>query len=104
MLQKLAVLLVLALLGTYAATSFRGPNGYAALQEKRRQIRELQEENANLMREIEMKRARIERLRVSAAEQENEIRRRLKLLKPGEKTFILPEEEPTEEPAAPVEK
>jgi tRNA A37 threonylcarbamoyladenosine synthetase subunit TsaC/SUA5/YrdC len=51
-----------------------------------------------------MKRARIERLRVSAAEQENEIRRRLKLLKPGEKTFILPEEEPTEEPAAPVEK
>src|SRR5436305_1017300 len=40
----------------------RGPQGLSALHEKRRQIRVLEEENANLSRDIENKKKRIDRL------------------------------------------
>jgi cell division protein FtsB len=59
--------------------------------EKRHEILDLQEKNANLMQEIQMKRDRLKRLRDSQAEQEQEIRKRLKLLRPGETSFILPD-------------
>ena len=39
----------------------------------------------------EYKKERIERLKNDPKEQELEIRRRLKLLRPGETSFILPE-------------
>ena len=51
----------------------------------------MQEQNAALTREIEHRRDRIRRLEESPSEQEMEIRKQLKLLKPGETTFILPD-------------
>jgi cell division protein FtsB len=62
-----------------------------ALVERRKQVRELQETNATLAAENQRKRERIEKLKHSKAEQELEIRDRLKLGKPGETQFILPE-------------
>lgn len=67
-----------------------------ALMEKRREIRELEEQNANLQREIQRKRERIDRLKNSPSEQEMEIRKQLKLLRPGETSFILPEKPQSE--------
>lgn len=67
-----------------------------ALMEKRREIRELEEQNANLQREIQRMRERIERLKNSPSEQEMEIRKQLKLLRPGETSFILPEKPQSE--------
>ena len=74
---------------SYAFFALRGPKGVSGLFEKRRQIEELQKRNAILAQEIEHKRAHIQRLSNNPAEQEVEIRQRLKLVHPGEKVYIL---------------
>jgi cell division protein FtsB len=84
-------LVLLALVVAYAWVAVSGPQGLQALLEKRREIRQLQEQNATLTREIEHRRDRIRRLGDSRSEQEMEIRKQLKLLRPGETTFILPD-------------
>jgi cell division protein FtsB len=90
-LRRIGIVAALLIVGAYAIVALRGPRGVPALLEKRRQIRELEEQNANLEREIQRKRQRIERLKTSPSEQEMEIRRQLKLLRPGETSFILPD-------------
>lgn len=89
--RRIAIIAAIALTGGYAVVALRGPQGMTALMEKRRQIQELQVENANLERENQRKRDRIQRLESSPSEQEMEIRKQLKLLRPGETLFILPD-------------
>jgi len=84
-------LVLLAIVIAYAWIAISGPQGLEVLLEKRREIRRLQEQNAALTREIEHRRDRIHRLEGSRSEQEMEIRKQLKLQRPGETTFILPE-------------
>ena len=84
-------LVVLAIVIAYAWIAVSGPQGLQALLEKRREIQQLQEQNAVLTREIEHRRDRIRRLEESTSEQEMEIRKQLKLQRPGETTFILPD-------------
>ena len=81
-----AMALVMAVV--YAFFAMRGPHGVAAYTQKRQEIREMEESNAALARENQLKREYVERLRQSQAEQELEIRRRLKLVKPNEKVFM----------------
>ena len=81
-----AMALVIAVV--YAFFAMRGPHGVAAYTQKRQEIREMEESNAALARENQVKREYIERLSQSQAEQELEIRRRLKLVKPKEKVFM----------------
>jgi cell division protein FtsB len=88
---KKGAMVLLAIVFAYAWIAVSGPQGLQALLEKRREIRELQEQNATLTREIEHRRDRIRRLEESPSEQEMEIRKQLKLLKPGETEFILPD-------------
>ena len=73
----------------YGFVELRSSQGIPGLLEKRRQVHELELQNQKLHREIEDKKTRIQRLRSDPAEQEQEIRQRLKLVKPGEKVFIL---------------
>ncbi|MEP6714715.1 MAG: septum formation initiator family protein [Terriglobia bacterium] len=73
----------------YAFVVLRGPNGIAGLVAKQHQVHDYERENQQLHREIEQKQERIERLRSNPAEQEMEIRQRLKLAKPGEKIYII---------------
>ena len=56
--------------------------------EKREQIKLLERRNADLAQEIERKRDHIRRLADNPAEQELEIRERLKLVRPDEKVYI----------------
>jgi len=93
---------LLAVVVVYAWIAVSGPQGLQTLLEKHREIRQLQEQNAALTREIEHRLDRIRRLEGSRSEQEMEIRKQLKLLRPGETTFILPEgpKEPDPPPAA----
>lgn len=91
-----------AVVCAYAVVALRGPQGMPALLQKRHEIQELQEQNANLQREIQLKRERINRLKNNPSEQELEIRRQLKLLRPGETSFILPEQ--PKQDAAPASK
>jgi cell division protein FtsB len=88
---KRGALILLAIVIAYAWIAVSGPQGLQTLLDKRREIRELQEQNAALTREIEHRLDRIRRLEVSPSEQEMEIRKQLKLQKPGETTFILPD-------------
>ena len=95
---KKGAMVLLAIVIAYAWIAVSGPQGLQALLEKRREIRDLQEQNAAMTREIEHRRDRIRRLEESPSEQEMEIRKQLKLLKPGETEFILPEAPKDAEP------
>ncbi|MGH9667031.1 MAG: FtsB family cell division protein [Bryobacteraceae bacterium] len=99
MLRPIGYTLAFALVGGYAAVALRGPQGVSALLEKRHEIRQLQEQNADLSRENQLKRERIRKLQGSSNEQELEIRKHLKMLRPGETEFIMPDQAKT--PAAP---
>jgi cell division protein FtsB len=97
---KLAGAAALLLLAGYAFIALQGPQGIPGLLEKRRLIREYEQKNADMARKIEEQRARIDRFSDSPSGQEMEIRQRLKLVKPGEKVFIL-QDAPPPAPSAP---
>ena len=78
---------------SYAFFTLRGPKGIPGLLERQRQIQETEKRNTALARDIEQKREHIKRLADSPAEQEKEIRQRLKLVHPGEKVYIVGEPE-----------
>jgi cell division protein FtsB len=86
---RIGYTVVFLMVATYAFFTLRGPRGIPGLMEKRREIQELEKHNAALAREIELKHQRIRRLEENPSEQELEIRQRLKLVRPGEKVFIL---------------
>lgn len=71
-----------------------GPQGLDALLEKNREIRRLEAQNAELQRDIDQRREHIRRLQDSTSEKEMEIRKKLKLVRPGETTFMLPNAPP----------
>jgi cell division protein FtsB len=102
LIRRVAVLTVFVLVGVYGYLSLRGPQGVPALMDKWREIRRLEEENASLQRENDYRRDRIKKLQDSPSEQELEIRKQLKLLRPGETSFILPEQ-PRQDIAQPPE-
>lgn len=79
--------------------ALRGPQGVQALEEKHRQIRQLQEQNAAMALDNDRRREHIRLLKESPSEQDMEIRKQLKLLRPGETTFILPDA-PKKDPAS----
>jgi cell division protein FtsB len=88
---RIAYLVVFLFVAGYALVTLRGPRGIPALFEKQRQIRTIEQQNADLAKEIERRRDHIKRLEHSPDEQELEIRDRLKLVHPGEKVFITGE-------------
>lgn len=94
LVQKTGYLAALAIAGSCALVAFRGPNGVPALMEKQRQISILQEQNATLTAENLRRAERIRKLQHDRSAQEMEIRKRLKLLRPGETQFILPDQKP----------
>jgi cell division protein FtsB len=73
----------------YAFVALRGPRGIPGLLAKRQQIQAMETRNALLAEENERMREHIERLANNPAEQELEIRQRLKLVHPGEKVYLL---------------
>ena len=111
--RRTVFLLVAGLIGVYGYLALRGPQGIPALREKWREIRTLQEDNANLQRDNQYRRERIKKLEENPSAQELEIRKKLKLVRPGETSFILPDqpkaeeakpEQPTKQDAAPQPK
>jgi len=89
--HKTGYLLGAVLLIGYAVIALKGPQGIQALVEKRHEIQRLTEQNTLRQHENERLKERIHRLEDNSSEQEMEIRKQLKLLRPGETTFILPD-------------
>jgi cell division protein FtsB len=96
---RLVFLVVFVLVAAYGYFTLRGPQGLPALREKWTEIRKMEEENAALQRENDYRRKRIEKLQNNPGEQELEIRKKLKLLRPGETSFILPDQPKPSAPA-----
>jgi cell division protein FtsB len=88
-LPRFAYAIAILLVASYAFFTLRGPRGLGALADKRSQIRELERRNEELVKQIERKREHIRRLSDNPAEQELEIRERLKLVHPNEKVYII---------------
>lgn len=86
---RFAYLAAFFLVAAYAIFALRGPRGIPGLLEKRRQIEDLEKRNAVLSQEIQRQQDHVRRLINDPAEQELEIRQRLKLVHPGEKIYIL---------------
>jgi cell division protein FtsB len=101
-LSPLVFIVVAAMVATYGYLTLRRPQGIPALQGKWNEIRKMEEENAALQRENDYRRKRIDKLRDNTSEQELEIRKKLKLLRPGETSFILPEPPKTGSSSAPA--
>jgi cell division protein FtsB len=74
-LRPIAALATLTALAAYAVIMLRGPQGLSALSEKQKQIRALEEENANLSREVEARKQHIKRLESDPATQVLELRK-----------------------------
>jgi cell division protein FtsB len=98
--RRTGYIVVVGVVVIYGLVALRGPQGISALLDKRREVRLLEEQNAAQAAENERRRERIHRLEQNSTEQEMEIRKQLKLLRPGETTFIL--EDPPKGAAAPV--
>ncbi len=88
-LSRFAYAIAVLVVASYAFVSLRGPKGLSAIAEKRAQIHDMEKRNSALAQEIERKREHIRRLSENPAEQELEIRDRLKLVRPNEKVYII---------------
>ena len=97
---KISYTVAVLVAASYALVTLHG--GVPVLIQKQKDIRTLEKENADLHRDIEFRRARIQRLRGDESAQELEIRQRLKLVRPGEKVFILQEPADSEKPRTPA--
>lgn len=86
-LRPLAAVAALAALAAYATIMLHGPQGIRALEERRQQIRTLEEQNADLTRDIEAKRQRIERLKNDRSMQEVAVHDLLGKVHPGDTDF-----------------
>jgi cell division protein FtsB len=91
-LARFAYIIVFLLVVTYAFFAY--PKGMHAWQEKQHQIQEMEKRNSTLAQEVERKKEHVNRLINNPAEQELEIRKRLKLLRPDEKSYIVGEPQP----------
>lgn len=89
MLKRTGYLAAAAVISICALFAFRGPQGIPALLEKREQIRMMREQNADLQRGNELRRQRIHELKNDKAVQDEEIRKRLKVMKPGEVSIMV---------------
>jgi cell division protein FtsB len=94
LIQRAGLFVCFAAVAMYAFVTFQGPHGIPALQEKRRQIVALQEENATLAANNRRLAMTVAKLSTDKAAQGSKVRERLKLLQPGETQFILPEQKP----------
>jgi cell division protein FtsB len=88
-LKRLGYATVFLIVMGYAVGTLRGPKGIPALMAKRQQIEQLEKRNAMLAQQNERLREHIQRLTDNPAQQELEIRQRLKLVRPGEKVYLL---------------
>jgi cell division protein FtsB len=88
-LSRLGFAAAFLIVAGYAFVTLRGPQGIPALLTKRQQIEQLEKRNATLAQENERLREHIQRLADNPAQQELEIRQRLKLVRPGEKVYLL---------------
>jgi predicted RNase H-like nuclease (RuvC/YqgF family) len=91
-LRTLAAIAALAGLAAYATIMLRGPQGITALQEKHRQIRALEDQNAAMVRDIEARKHRIESLTNDPSAQATAVEKEQRKLRRDQTRFDTPGE------------
>ncbi len=91
LIRRVSYALAILAVGTYAVFVLRGPQGIPALIGKWEEVRQLEQDTAELQEKIRQKKERIRRLADMRDELELEMRKELMQLKPGEKLLILPD-------------
>ncbi len=95
-LRPIVILCGLIGLAAYAAIMLRGPQGIGALDEKRKTVRQLEVENANLLKEIEDQKKLIQKLQNDPSTQERYVRERTGKTRPGDTSFVVPDQSKTQ--------
>ena len=88
-LRPIVIICGLIGLAAYAAIMLRGPKGLTALDEKRKTVQELEDQNANLLKQIEDQKKLIEKLQKDPGTQERFVRQRTGKTRPGDTSFVL---------------
>jgi cell division protein FtsB len=91
-IRRIGYAALIMVAGGFAFVHLRGPNGLPALMEKRRVIRDLEEQNGALKADNERRRARNEDLKEKPDTWDLEIRKRTEKIKENETDFKLPPE------------
>lgn len=86
---RFAYIATLLVVAVYAFVTLRGPQGVPSVIAKQHEIQDLENKNQLLHDEIERKKDHIRRLSEDPAQQELEIRERLKLVDPKDKVYII---------------
>jgi len=86
-LTRFVYVVVFLVAVAYAFIAF--PQGMRAWQDKQDQIQQMEKRNARLAKQVERDQDYINRLKNNPSAQELEIRKRLKLLHPQEKQYIV---------------
>ena len=89
LVSRLMVIVAVLLVSAFALVCLIGPTGLTAYLDKRKEISTLRSRKAALEREVSDLSKENRGLDVQTSEQELQIRRRLKLIKPKEKLFIF---------------
>jgi cell division protein FtsB len=88
-LRPIVILCGLIGLAAYAAIMLRGRQGLGALDDKRKVVRQLEDENATLMKEIDDQKRLIKKLQHDPSTQEQIIRQRTGKTRPGDTSFVV---------------
>ena len=91
-LRPIVILCGLIGLAAYAAIMLRGPQGINALDDKRKAVRQLEEQNATLLKEIEDQKKLINKLQNDPGTQERYVRERTGKTRPGDTSFVVPDQ------------
>jgi cell division protein FtsB len=89
-IRRLGYAALIVVAGGFAFVHLRGPNGLPALLEKRRVIRDLEEQNSALRADNERRRSRNRDLKEKPDTWDLEIRKRTEKIKENETDFKLP--------------
>ncbi|MFN0168442.1 MAG: FtsB family cell division protein [Bryobacteraceae bacterium] len=87
--SRIGYLALIVFAVAWAFYILRGPNGVPGWLQKRQRIQQLEDRNREMARQLELRREGIKTLEDYVPAQELEIRKRLKLVKPDEKIYVI---------------
>jgi cell division protein FtsB len=90
-IARLACAIAFLLVATYAAVTLAGPKGLSSLYAKEREIQAVEKQNAEIAKDIDREKKKVDQIRANPDAQERVVEERLNLVRPGDKVFMLPD-------------
>ena len=97
--RRVGYAVLVIMIGVFLFLEMTGSYGISSLIQKQRQISDMQKANADLARENQLRRDRIEKLETDRAAEQIEVRKRMKYQRKDTIDFYLPPDEVAQPPA-----